>query len=112
VGWLCQQLGVDRSVFYDWRQRQEAPGKRAAENARLTADIEALFQEHRGLYGSPRLHLGGRFGGVAGASADSLPQAGQLGRKGGELGAQLLDLLLLGQDQLFGTGRPRHPSRF
>jgi transposase InsO family protein len=46
---------VARSGFYAWRQRQEAPGKRAAENARLTAEIEAVFQEHRGFYGSPRI---------------------------------------------------------
>ena len=45
-----------RSGFYAWRQRQEAPGKRATENARLTAEIEAVFQEHRGFYGSPRIH--------------------------------------------------------
>ena len=45
-----------RSGFYAWRQRQEAPGKRAAENARLTAEIQAVFQEHRGFYGSPRIH--------------------------------------------------------
>ena len=45
-----------RSGYYAWRQRQEAPGKRAAENARLTAEIEAVFQEHRGFYGSPRIH--------------------------------------------------------
>jgi len=47
---------VARSGYYAWRQRQEAPGKRAAENARLTAEIEAVFQEHRGFYGSPRIH--------------------------------------------------------
>lgn len=45
-----------RSGFYAWRQRQEAPGKRAAENARLTAEIQVVFQEHRGFYGSPRIH--------------------------------------------------------
>ncbi|WP_432784700.1 IS3 family transposase [Cyanobium sp. BSA11S] len=56
VAWLCRQLGVARSGFYAWRQRQEAPGKRAAENARLTAEIEAVFREHRGFYGSPRIH--------------------------------------------------------
>jgi transposase InsO family protein len=47
---------VARSGYYAWRQRQEAPGKRAAENARLTAEIEAVFREHRGFYGSPRIH--------------------------------------------------------
>ena len=56
MAWLCRQLGVTRSGFYAWRQRQEAPGKRAAENARLTAEIEAVFREHRGFYGSPRIH--------------------------------------------------------
>ncbi|MBM5817686.1 MAG: IS3 family transposase [Cyanobacteria bacterium K_Offshore_surface_m2_239] len=53
---MCRQLGVARSGFYAWRQRHQAPGKRAAENARLTAKIEAVFQEHRGYYGSPRIH--------------------------------------------------------
>ena len=38
---------------------------------------------------------GGRFGGVTGAAADPLPQAGQFGGQGGELCAELLDLLLL-----------------
>jgi transposase InsO family protein len=47
---------VARSGFYAWRQRQEAPGKRAAENTRLTAEIQAVFGEHRGFYGSPRIH--------------------------------------------------------
>jgi len=56
VAWLCRQLGVARSGFYAWRRRQEAPGKRAAENTRLTAEIEAVFREHRGFYGSPRIH--------------------------------------------------------
>jgi putative transposase len=41
---------VPRSGIYAWRQRQEAPGKRAAENAAITAEITAVFQEHRGFY--------------------------------------------------------------
>ncbi len=48
MAWLCRQLGVARSGYYAWRQRQEAPGKRATENAWLTAEIEAVFGEHRG----------------------------------------------------------------
>ena len=56
MAWLCRQLGVARSGYYAWRQRQEAPGKRAAENAVITAEIQAVFQEHRGFYGSPRIH--------------------------------------------------------
>ncbi len=56
VSWLCRQLGVARSGYYAWRQQQEVPGKRAAENARFTAEIQTVFQEHRGFYGSPRIH--------------------------------------------------------
>ena len=56
MAWLCRQLGVARSGFYAWRQRQEAPGKRASENTLLTAEIEAVFQNHRGFFGSPRIH--------------------------------------------------------
>jgi putative transposase len=56
VAWLCRQLGVARSGFYAWRQRQEAPGKRAAENAVITAEIQMVFREHRGFYGAPRIH--------------------------------------------------------
>ena len=45
-----------RSGYYAWRQRQEAPGERAANNAVISAEIEAVFEEHRGFYGSPRIH--------------------------------------------------------
>ena len=55
---------------------------------------------------------GGRLGGVARAAADLLPQAGQFGSQGGEFAAELLDLLLLGQDELSGLGWPRQPIRF
>ena len=58
----------------------------------------------------PRAIAGGWFGGVARAAADPLTQLGQFGRKGGELDAQLLDLLLLGQDQLSGTRPATTPS--
>ncbi|WP_158218494.1 IS3 family transposase [Synechococcus sp. 1G10] len=33
-----------------------APGKRSAENSILTPELEAVFQERRGLNGSPRIH--------------------------------------------------------
>jgi hypothetical protein len=65
-----------------------------------------------------RAIAGGRFGGVARAAADSLPQVRQLGGQGGELVAEFvvllpesLNLLLLSQDQLSGTCRPRQPVR-
>ena len=59
----------------------------------------------------PRAFAGGWFGGVAGTAADPLPQAGQFGRQGGELNAQLIVFLLLSQDQSPGSGWPRRPVR-
>jgi putative transposase len=47
IAWLCRQLCVARSGFYAWRQRQEAPGMRAVENAAITAEIQAVFQAQR-----------------------------------------------------------------
>ena len=56
VAWLCRQLGVARSGFYAWRQRQHNPGPRARENAVLSARVQAVFDRHRGFYGAPRIH--------------------------------------------------------
>ena len=63
-----------------------------------------------------RAIAGGRFGEVARAAADPLPQVRQLGGQGGELIEEFvvlppesLNLLLLSQDQLSGTCRPRQP---
>jgi putative transposase len=53
---LCMQLGVARSGFYAWRQRQQNPGPRAQENAVITAQVQAVFERHRGFYGAPRVH--------------------------------------------------------
>jgi hypothetical protein len=69
VQWLCCQLGVARSGYYAWRRRQQTPGRRQAENAVLTAEIQAVYEAHRGFYGSPRLYqelrAAGRFSSVA-----------------------------------------------
>jgi hypothetical protein len=57
IAWLCRPLGVARSGDYACNHRQQAPqGKRQAENAVITAEIQAVFQEHRGFYGPPRIH--------------------------------------------------------
>lgn len=45
-----------RSGFYAWRQRQLNPGPRARENAALTAQVQTVFERHRGFYGAPRVH--------------------------------------------------------
>ena len=56
MAWLCRQLGVARSGFYAWRQRQQNPGHRARANAVLSAQVQAVFERHRGFYGAPRIH--------------------------------------------------------
>jgi transposase InsO family protein len=47
---------VARGGFYPWRQRQHNPGQRAQENAVITAQVQAVFERHRGFYGAPRVH--------------------------------------------------------
>ena len=48
---------MTRSGYYAWKHRQQAPpGKREVENASITAEIQAVFHEHHGFYGSPRIH--------------------------------------------------------
>jgi transposase InsO family protein len=47
---------VARSGFYAWRQRQHNPGPRAQENEAITAQVQAVFERHRGFYGAPRVH--------------------------------------------------------
>ena len=56
TAWLCKQLGVARSGFYAWRQRQHNPGPRAQENEAITSQVQAVFDRHRGFYGAPRVH--------------------------------------------------------
>ena len=50
----CQVLGVGESGYYAWRQGQ--PSKRQQEDERLTHEIRSIYEQHRGLYGSPRIH--------------------------------------------------------
>jgi transposase InsO family protein len=54
VGVACDVLGVSRSGYYARRDRPASA--RAARNAALTVKLEAAHAEHRGVYGSPRLH--------------------------------------------------------
>ncbi|MEB3331513.1 MAG: IS3 family transposase [Synechococcaceae cyanobacterium] len=56
TAWLCRQLGVARSGFYAWRQRQLNPGRRVREDMAITAQVQAVFDRHRGFYGAPRIH--------------------------------------------------------
>jgi len=54
IRYLCNRLGVSPAGFYKWQNRDEAD--RTLENRRLAKRIKQLFAEHKGNYGSPRIH--------------------------------------------------------
>src|SRR5215212_1501381 len=51
---MCDVLGVSASGYYAWRCRPESA--RTASNLNLLADVRRLDAQHRGRYGSPRMH--------------------------------------------------------
>jgi len=51
---LCHVLGVSYSGYYDWLHR--CPAKRDHVNAQLLTKIKVLHAQHKGRYGSPRIH--------------------------------------------------------
>ncbi|HEU5227616.1 MAG TPA: IS3 family transposase, partial [Ktedonobacteraceae bacterium] len=51
---LCQALEVSESGYYAWKNREVS--QHCREDARLAAEIQQIFLEHRQLYGSPRIH--------------------------------------------------------
>ncbi len=53
VAVLCRVLGVSRSGFYDFHAEPET--ERQRRDATLAAKTRAVFAEHRGRYGSPRV---------------------------------------------------------
>jgi putative transposase len=52
---LCENLDVSPSGYYGWQERRAKPGPRAQENAALAQDIQAIHEESRQTYGSPRI---------------------------------------------------------
>lgn len=54
VARLCLLLGVSRSGFYAWVERE--PSARAREDGRLLVLIRSIFNRSRGTYGAPRVH--------------------------------------------------------
>jgi putative transposase len=50
---LCRVLRVRRSGYYAWQSRDES--ERTKANRRLSIDVRAVFKQHRGRYGSPRI---------------------------------------------------------
>ena len=53
VATMCRILEVSRSGFYAWSKRTAS--KRSVEDSRLMAEIQAVFDEHKSRYGSPRV---------------------------------------------------------
>ena len=51
---LCQTLEVSQSGYFAWKSRE--PSQHCREDARLSADIQQIFLDHRQVYGSPRIH--------------------------------------------------------
>ena len=51
---LCQALEVSESGYYAWKNREVS--QQCREDARLSAEIQQIFLEHRQVYGSPRIH--------------------------------------------------------
>lgn len=51
---LCEALSVSRSGYYAWVRAE--PSERARQNEALLARIRAIHREHKGRYGSPRVH--------------------------------------------------------
>jgi putative transposase len=50
---MCLVLGVNKSAYYAWRKRPES--SRLKENIRLVEVVKEVFDEHRKIYGSPRI---------------------------------------------------------
>ena len=51
---VCRALEVSRSGYFSWRERPESAG--ALRREALAQKIKALHEEHRRVYGSPRIH--------------------------------------------------------
>lgn len=51
---LCKHLSVSRSGYYDWLTREEST--RSKSDHSLLAHIQRIFDENKGIYGSPRIH--------------------------------------------------------
>ncbi len=51
---MCELLAVSASGYYDFSQRK--PNQKSEANQMLDKKIQAVYQEHRGRYGMPRIH--------------------------------------------------------
>lgn len=55
VAMLCEVLGVSRSGYYAWRQRQAQPCARVQADQQLAVRIREAFEANHRSYGSPRI---------------------------------------------------------
>ena len=51
---MCRALEVSESGYSAWKERPAGDHER--EDARIAAEIQQIFQEHRQVYGIPRIH--------------------------------------------------------
>ena len=51
----CRALGVSESWFYKWRDRP--PTRRDDRRVRLAAEVQKVFDDSGGTYGSPRVGI-------------------------------------------------------
>jgi hypothetical protein len=49
----CAALSVSRSGYYQWARTEQSV--RAGAKAELSKEIERVYHEHKGRYGSPRI---------------------------------------------------------
>jgi transposase InsO family protein len=52
---MCQAFEVSPSGYYDWRQRQSEPGRRAQQDQKLKEQVLQIHYNSRKTYGSPRI---------------------------------------------------------
>lgn len=52
---LCENLDISPSGYYGWLERRVCPGPRERENQALAKAIQAIHEESRQTYGSPRI---------------------------------------------------------
>jgi len=55
VALMCRILAVSRAGFYAWRRRP--PARRTRQDGSLAVAVAAIYAEHHGRYGSPRVQM-------------------------------------------------------
>lgn len=61
---LCATLGVSRSAYYAWSERQESPRGKKREDAAIKEQLREIHKESKGTYGRPRLQVALRGKGI------------------------------------------------